>query len=48
MSRTAILLPHMIGHRILRGLASRTLVVFITDNGSAFPFAKANTYLAIN
>ena len=30
------------------GLASRTLVVFITDNGSAFPFAKANTYLASN
>ena len=30
------------------GFASRTLVVFITDNGSAFPFAKANTYLASN
>ena len=30
------------------GLASRTLVVFITDNGSSFPFAKANTYLASN
>ena len=30
------------------GLADRTLVVFISDNGSAFPFAKANTYLASN
>jgi len=30
------------------GLSSRTLVVFITDNGSSFPFAKANTYLASN
>jgi N-sulfoglucosamine sulfohydrolase len=30
------------------GLASRTLVIFITDNGSSFPFAKANTYLASN
>ena len=30
------------------GLAGRTLVVFITDNGSSFPFAKANTYLASN
>lgn len=30
------------------GLASRTLVLFITDNGSSFPFAKANTYLASN
>ena len=30
------------------GLASRTLVVFITDNGSPFPFAKANTYPASN
>jgi N-sulfoglucosamine sulfohydrolase len=30
------------------GLASCTLVVFITDNGAAFPFAKANTYLASN
>jgi len=28
------------------GFADNTLVVFITDNGSAFPFAKANTYLA--
>lgn len=28
------------------GLAENTLLVFITDNGSAFPFAKANTYLA--
>lgn len=28
------------------GFANQTLVVFITDNGSAFPFAKANTYLA--
>jgi len=28
------------------GLAESTLLVFITDNGSAFPFAKANTYLA--
>jgi N-sulfoglucosamine sulfohydrolase len=28
------------------GFAETTLVVFITDNGSAFPFAKANTYLA--
>ena len=28
------------------GLADSTLVLFITDNGSAFPFAKANTYLA--
>jgi N-sulfoglucosamine sulfohydrolase len=28
------------------GLAENTLVIFITDNGSAFPFAKANTYLA--
>ena len=28
------------------GLAENTLVLFITDNGSAFPFAKANTYLA--
>ena len=30
------------------GLAARTLVVFISDNGSPFPFAKANTYLASN
>jgi len=30
------------------GLASRTLVVFLTDNGSPFPFAKANTYYASN
>ena len=30
------------------GLADRTLVVFISDNGSSFPFAKANTYLASN
>ena len=28
------------------GFADNTLVVFITDNGSAFPFGKANTYLA--
>jgi len=28
------------------GFADNTLVMFITDNGSAFPFAKANTYLA--
>lgn len=28
------------------GFADSTLVLFITDNGSAFPFAKANTYLA--
>ena len=28
------------------GLADNTLVMFLTDNGSAFPFAKANTYLA--
>lgn len=28
------------------GFAENTLVMFITDNGSAFPFAKANTYLA--
>lgn len=28
------------------GFADNTLVVFITDNGSAFPFAKANAYLA--
>lgn len=28
------------------GFAERTLVLFMTDNGSAFPFAKANTYLA--
>ncbi len=28
------------------GLADNTLVLFMTDNGSAFPFAKANTYLA--
>ena len=30
------------------GMADHTLVVFISDNGSAFPFAKANTYLASN
>jgi N-sulfoglucosamine sulfohydrolase len=30
------------------GLADRTMVVFISDNGSAFPFAKANTYFASN
>ena len=30
------------------GLADHTLVIFITDNGSSFPFAKANTYLASN
>ncbi|WP_440877474.1 sulfatase family protein [Thalassotalea sp. PLHSN55] len=28
------------------GLAENTMVVFLSDNGSAFPFAKANTYLA--
>lgn len=28
------------------GEADNTLVLFMTDNGSAFPFAKANTYLA--
>ncbi len=28
------------------GLADNTLVVLITDNGSSFPFAKANAYLA--
>ncbi|WP_166821734.1 sulfatase family protein [Thalassoroseus pseudoceratinae] len=28
------------------GMAKNTLVLFMTDNGSAFPFAKANTYLA--
>lgn len=28
------------------GFADNTLVLFMTDNGSAFPFAKANTYLA--
>jgi N-sulfoglucosamine sulfohydrolase len=28
------------------GFADNTLVMFLTDNGSAFPFAKANTYLA--
>lgn len=28
------------------GFADNTLVMFFTDNGSAFPFAKANTYLA--
>lgn len=30
------------------GFADNTLVVFTTDNGSSFPFAKANTYLASN
>ena len=30
------------------GLADHTLVIFISDNGSSFPFAKANTYLASN
>ena len=30
------------------GLAGNTMVVFITDNGSPFPFAKANTYVASN
>jgi len=30
------------------GLAENTLVIFITDNGSSFPFSKANTYLASN
>jgi len=30
------------------GLADRTLVIFLSDNGSPFPFAKANTYLASN
>ncbi|EDM27026.1 sulfatase [Lentisphaera araneosa HTCC2155] len=28
------------------GFAKNTLVLFLSDNGSAFPFAKANTYLA--
>ncbi len=28
------------------GLSDNTLVILIADNGSAFPFAKANTYLA--
>lgn len=28
------------------GFASSTMLVMITDNGSPFPFAKANTYLA--
>ncbi|WP_081622153.1 sulfatase-like hydrolase/transferase [Endozoicomonas elysicola] len=28
------------------GEADNTLVMFVSDNGSAFPFAKANTYLA--
>lgn len=28
------------------GASRETLLVLITDNGSAFPFAKANTYLA--
>ncbi len=28
------------------GMADNTLVLFMTDNGSAFPFGKANTYLA--
>ena len=28
------------------GMADNTLVVMITDNGSAFPFGKANTYFA--
>ena len=28
------------------GFADNTLVIFLTYNGSAFPFAKANTYLA--
>ena len=30
------------------GLADHTLVILISDNGSSFPFAKANTYLASN
>ena len=30
------------------GQANHTLVVFLSDNGSPFPFAKANTYLASN
>jgi len=30
------------------GLADHTLVVLISDNGSSFPFSKANTYLASN
>ena len=30
------------------GMADNTFVIFITDNGSAFPFAKANTYLPSN
>lgn len=28
------------------GLEDRTLVMFLSDNGSAFPFAKANVYFA--
>jgi N-sulfoglucosamine sulfohydrolase len=28
------------------GLAEQTLVLFLSDNGSAFPFAKANVYYA--
>ena len=30
------------------GLADNTIVIFISDNGSAIPFAKANTYYASN
>lgn len=28
------------------GLYEHTMIVFLSDNGSAFPFAKANTYVA--
>ncbi|MCG8579346.1 MAG: sulfatase [Bacteroidales bacterium] len=28
------------------GLYENTMIVFLSDNGSAFPFAKANTYVA--
>ncbi len=28
------------------GLYDNTMIVFLSDNGSAFPFAKANTYVA--
>ena len=28
------------------GMIKNTLIMFLSDNGSAFPFAKANTYLA--
>ena len=28
-----------------KGVADDTMVIFLSDNGSAFPFAKANTYM---